>query len=129
MYENLKIVIVDNESLMLEMLGTHFSELKVPTKNIIKVTSGEAAITYHNRNKDIDITFLDIEMPGMNGFETLIKIKEINPTAYIVMLSGSSTFNNVTQALNSGASSFIAKPYNRNKIIKALKAYLAKRDE
>lgn len=119
-YKNLKVLIVDDESLVLGMLGTLLSELKIT--NITKAINGEQALNAH-KSKVFDITFLDIEMPGKDGLETLKEIKKVNKDAYVIILSGSSTIQNVKGALAAGAKTFIAKPYTANKIIKALKGY------
>lgn len=119
-YKDLKVLVVDDESLVLGMLGTLLSELQI--KDITKATNGEQAIMAHN-SKIIDVTFLDIEMPGKNGLDTLKEIRKINKDAYVIILSGSSTVQNVKGALSAGAKTFIAKPYTANKIIKALKGY------
>ncbi len=67
-----------------------------------------------------DIVFLDIEMPGQGGLETLRELLSQDPKAYIVMLSASSTFENIKKTLDIGAKRFIVKPYNTEKVKEAI---------
>ncbi len=63
-----------------------------------------------------DILFLDINLPDVTGHELLEKITQIDPEAFIVMLSGNSDIDNVRQAMSKGAKGFIAKPFTREKL-------------
>lgn len=65
-----------------------------------------------------DIVFLDIGLPNVSGFSALQKIMETDPDAYIVMFSSNGYLDNVTKALNSGASGFITKPFRKDKMYK-----------
>lgn len=63
-----------------------------------------------------DILFLDIGLPDISGQDLLKKILEIDPEAYVVMLSGNGNRENVLKALNAGAKGFIAKPFTKEKL-------------
>ena len=63
-----------------------------------------------------DIVFLDIGLPDASGFDVLHQIMEVDPDAYVVMFSGNSYLDNVTTALSSGASGFVAKPFKKEKM-------------
>lgn len=63
-----------------------------------------------------DVVFLDIGLPDMSGFAVLTRIVALDADAYVVMFSGNSYLDNVMKALVSGASGFIAKPFNRQKL-------------
>jgi two-component system chemotaxis response regulator CheY len=62
------------------------------------------------------IVFIDIEMPGSSGFDTLQKILADNPQQYAVMVSAHSTLDNVKKSLQMGAKGFIVKPYTIAKV-------------
>ena len=59
-----------------------------------------------------DIVLLDVNMPGMNGIETLIEIKKFNKNLTVIMISGAekSSAHNTIDALEAGAIDFILKP-------------------
>lgn len=60
-----------------------------------------------------DIVFLDIGLPGLDGFAALHEIISIDPNAYIVMLSGNTNPENINRAMAEGARGFISKPFTR----------------
>jgi two-component system chemotaxis response regulator CheY len=69
------------------------------------------------------LTFLDIDMPGQNGVEVLKSIRTTNAEAFVVMVSGYASADNVRNALASGASGFIVKPYKPQRIVEVLERY------
>lgn len=58
-----------------------------------------------------DLIFMDIKMPGLNGVETYRKIKEVSPGSVVVMMTGFSVEELVSEALNVGAYTVIYKPF------------------
>ncbi len=79
------------------------------------LTSAESALSTYI---DIapDLLFLDINLPDVTGHELLEKIIALDPTAYVVILSGNADRNNVMQAMKHGAVGFVAKPFSREKL-------------
>jgi two-component system chemotaxis response regulator CheY len=63
-----------------------------------------------------DILFLDIGLPDISGHDILKKLLQIDPKAYVVMLSGNSHRDNVVEALKTGARGFIGKPFTKEKL-------------
>ena len=123
----LKILIADDEPLMRGLLTSYLS--KECHHDILKAQDGKEALSlYRKYAKAIDITFLDIEMPKLNGLEVLSAIREVNPDAYVVILSGASNIENVKTAIAAGVNGFIAKPYTNNKIAEALKNFTGEED-
>jgi two-component system, NtrC family, nitrogen regulation response regulator NtrX len=79
-----------------------------------------------------DIVFLDIKMPGMDGLEALAKIKQIDGTLPVVMISGHGTTSTVVEAMKAGAVDFIDKPVARERLLVTIKNELEReqlRDE
>lgn len=68
-----------------------------------------------------DIVFLDIELPDQSGLELLAQFKQQRPACCIVMISGASTLENVTQSIKMGAATFIVKPFSGDKILAAMR--------
>lgn len=67
-----------------------------------------------------DITFLDINLPGVSGHELLRRIMQLDPKAYVVMLSGNADKQNITEAIQQGAKGFIGKPFTKDKLLQYL---------
>jgi two-component system chemotaxis response regulator CheY len=64
-----------------------------------------------------DFVTMDITMPNMNGLEALKEIKKIDKAAKVVMITAMGNDQNVREAIISGATSFIVKPFNEEKVI------------
>ncbi len=68
-----------------------------------------------------DILFLDINMPGVSGHDFLLKIFDLDPDAFIVMVSGHSDQETIKKAKRLGAQGFISKPYPSEEIERYVK--------
>jgi len=64
-----------------------------------------------------DVVLLDIWMPGMDGIETLVKIKEAYPHLQVIMMSGHGTIETAVKATKLGAYDFIEKPLSLEKVL------------
>lgn len=63
-----------------------------------------------------DVVFLDIHMPGLSGKDIVKSLKQIDPEAYIVMISGDSSPENVLSTKTQGAVGFLCKPFSVEKL-------------
>jgi two-component system, chemotaxis family, chemotaxis protein CheY len=72
-----------------------------------------------------EITFLDIEMPEINGIDVLRQIREADPKAFVVMVSGFSAIEKVQEAIALGIGGFVVKPYSPQRILDLLRKYAA----
>ncbi|GEM_PF-5001267 len=68
-----------------------------------------------------DIIFIDIHMPGRNGFEITETVIDFDPDAYIILGSSDASVDNVLKTLAFGASGFLAKPIRKNKLLEHAK--------
>ncbi len=75
------------------------------------------------KSQQIDLVFLDISMPILDGIKALKIILSIRPQTHVVMISGSTTLENVKAALAAGAKGFVVKPIDENKIFEAINNY------
>ncbi len=69
------------------------------------------------------VTMLDIDMPVLDGISAMKRIREIDAKAFIAIVSGSSSADNVRQALQGGANAFVVKPFMPQRIIDVLNRY------
>ena len=76
---------------------------------VFNARSGKEAIGIVKKHKP-RIVLLDIMMRGMDGIETLKKIKEIDKDIVVIMVTGQKDDNTIEQALESGADDYITKP-------------------
>lgn len=82
--------------------------------------SGEACLSSLGRLLP-DAIFLDIDMPGLSGLETLERLRTKNPNVPVIMLTADDAFDNVVSAMRLGAYDYILKPVRRQKLVNAAK--------
>jgi two-component system response regulator HydG len=81
--------------------------------------SGEEA-TAKFRDKDFDITFMDVRLPGKNGTESFLEIRKFKPSARVVMMTGYSVEQLLEQAIEHGAWGVLDKPINVHQMLEML---------
>lgn len=85
----------------------------------VGASSGPDAINTVQRDRP-DLVLLDIKMPGMDGMEVLRKLRAIDETLPIVMISGHGTTSTAVEAIRSGAIDFLDKPLSSERVIVTL---------
>lgn len=74
-----------------------------------------------------DLTFMDVKMARMDGLEALARVKEIDPAALVVMISGHGTIETAVEATRRGAYEFLEKPLDTDRILLVLRNALQQR--
>jgi len=115
-----KILAVDDTAFFLVVLK---KKLQNTRYKVNCVTSGRDALKFLEKHKT-DIFLLDIEMPGMNGFELAAKIREKGYKEPIIFLTGNARKEYFAMAMKSGATDFIIKPINRDVLISKIRKYI-----
>jgi len=100
-----KILIADDDILVREAV---VKILEMFGHEVVAVESGEAALDVVN--DEFDVIILDINMPGLDGFETFSKIKERNLEIPVLFFTGAGSMEYAVRAINLGAYDFITKP-------------------
>jgi DNA-binding NtrC family response regulator len=78
-------------------------------------------VRYYTRHyQDIDLVILDMVMPRMNGHDTFLKMKEINPQVKAILSSGYSVDVEAQEVLKKGALQFVQKPFRRADLSRAV---------
>jgi CheY-like chemotaxis protein len=117
----IRILAVDDTPFFLSILKKILSDSKY---TLTCVSSGRDALKYLEVYQP-DIFLLDIEMPGMDGYELAAKIKEIGRDAPIVFLTGNAKKEYLAKAVKMGAADFIIKPINKDILIRKIDKYLS----
>ena len=76
------------------------------------------------KDNNFDIVFLDEQMPGLSGIETLMKIKDDQPGMPVVMITKSEEETIMEDAIGSNIADYLIKPVNPNQILLCLKKNL-----
>src|SRR5678816_1002592 len=101
-----RILIVDDEPRIRQSLKGVFEDQGFPTDS---VTSGEECLKKLAETR-YDLILLDIWLPGIDGIETLRRIRETSPSTRVIMISGHATIATAVTATKLGAWDFIEKP-------------------
>jgi len=108
-----KVLLVDDEQDFLETLS---SRLEMRGLKVSAVTSGEQAVV-EAKEQDYDAIVVDLAMPGIDGLETLKRIKADNPNAEIIMLTGQASVQSGVEAMKLGAGDFLQKPVELSELL------------
>lgn len=115
----MKILLVDDDRLITDSLEIILS--KDQSFQVVgKCANGLEAIEFI-RNQHVDIILMDIRMPKMDGIDACAKIKEINNSIKIIMLTTFRDFRHVHQALHAGASGYLLKSEEVEQQIQTIK--------
>ena len=101
-----KILVVDDEAMILEV----FKEaLKRAGYSVVCARSGYEALDVLKEEK-IEVMFLDLNMPGMDGVELCRTIRMSQPDAFIFAVTGYASFYNIEDCRKAGFNDFFTKP-------------------
>lgn len=114
------ILTCDDEQIVIDSLQFIIKKNFEGQINLFSALSGSDALAIASREK-IDIIFMDINMPGMSGLETINCIMNLKPDTVIVVLSAFDKFQYAQEAMNLGAYKYITKPVNRNIVIQTVR--------
>ncbi len=115
-----KVLLADDEQIVVDSLGFILERNFPGQLEFFSARSGSDAITVCQANK-IDIAFMDISMPGLNGIEAIKSIKVFSPAILIIVLTAFDRFEYAQQAVNLGVYEYLSKPVNRNKIAETMR--------
>ena len=101
------IMLVDDEAPFVEIMAKRLKKRSIET---IQAFSGEESLETLQTNQNLDVIVLDVKMPGMDGLETLKRIKADYPLIEIIMLTGHATIESGIQGMKLGAFDFLTKP-------------------
>ena len=125
MAENAKILVVDDHNGVLES----FKEiLKIKDYEVFCFPAGKDALESMKTTK-YDFAFVDIKMPEMDGIEVLKKIKEIDPTVEVIMVTAYASEESFANAITLGAMEYLRKPFLMGEVYALAERALRKRRE
>lgn len=118
--DKITILWADDE---MDLLKPHLLFLKEKGYEVHTVTNGDDALEQIKKN-DFDIVFLDENMPGISGIETLSRLKNIKPGIPVIMITKSEEEQIMEEAIGSKIADYLIKPVNPNQILLSLKKNL-----
>ncbi|MCI0514964.1 sigma-54 dependent transcriptional regulator [candidate division KSB1 bacterium] len=113
-----QILVVDDDKTIAKMIEINLHKEK--EYDVILATSGEACLKTFRENMP-DLVLLDIQMPGIDGIETLKKLKEDESRIPVVMMSAHGTIERAVKSMKLGAYDFITKPFQTDRLMITVK--------
>lgn len=110
---NGRILIVDDEQAIRDSLRGLFED---EDYQVVCAASGEEALA-RLRKQGVDCVLLDIWMPGIDGLETLDRIRRMDAHLPVIMMSGHGTIDTAVRATRQGAFDFLEKPLSSERLL------------
>ena len=101
------IMLVDDEAPFVETMTKRLSKRNL---NVMAAFSGQEALEILDKHRNVDVVVLDVKMPGMDGIETLKKMKAAYPLIEVVMLTAHATVESAIEGMKWGAFDYLMKP-------------------
>jgi PAS domain S-box-containing protein len=116
-FKDLKILIADDE----ENVRYYFQQvLKNSVKEIIFAKTGKEALELYKNSGDIDLIFMDVKMPEMNGFDATREIRKFDSEIHIIAQTAFALEGDREKALEAGCNDYLAKPLSRDEIFEKM---------
>ncbi len=112
-----RVLVVDDEKGIREALT---QVLEYEEIDVRACASGTEALQRYPEFRP-HLVFLDVKMQGMDGLETLRKLRELDPHAQVVMISGHGTIQTAVEATQLGAYDFLEKPLDTDRVLLTLR--------
>ena len=111
------ILVADDAAFMRKVIRMTLTE--VGLDNIIEAKDGEEAVSLFTERHP-DLVLLDITMEKKNGLEALAEMMEADPEAHVIMCTAIGQQQTVVDALAMGASDYVIKPFQKDKLVEAV---------
>jgi DNA-binding response OmpR family regulator len=121
----MRILVVDDEEHLRRVMRL---TLEASGYDVTEAPDGETGLELFGDGLTFDATLIDQRLPGMDGLETLRRMKERRADACIIMVTAYATIELAVDAMKLGASDFVRKPMTPDTLRQSVQAALAKRD-
>ena len=115
-----RILVVDDSALARRMLSTLLSGAGY---EVLEAEDGDVALEQYFLNKP-DLVMLDLVMRGLNGLELLTKLKELDPSARVVVATADIQDLTRQMVMEHGAKGYVTKPFKASEVLNAVAAAL-----
>lgn len=117
------VLIADDHPLFREALQSVAAEL-LPDGDVREVDSLEPAMAVARGGDDVELIFLDLNMPGMDGFSGLVSLRNALPSTPIIVVSATEDAETIREAITCGASGFMPKSLGKAEMVCAARKVL-----
>lgn len=121
--ENIQLLLVDDENQFRQTVAKRLMKRGVTVR---QASSGQECLDSMAKDP-VGVVVLDVKMPGMDGIETLHRIKEKHPEAEVIMLTGHTSTRDGVDGIKSGAFDYLSKPIELEHLISKIRQAFDKR--
>ncbi|WP_291104665.1 MULTISPECIES: PAS domain S-box protein [unclassified Flavobacterium] len=121
--KDLKILIVEDDPISKLLISKAVSKF---SKELLKASTGVEAVEACQKNPDIDLVMMDINMPIMDGYEATRKIRQFNKELIIIAQTANGLSEDREKAIAAGCTDYIAKPINIDLLKSLIQKYFDK---
>lgn len=116
-----RILIADDNNELRKLL--ELQVLEVCDADVIHAEDGQQAMQSFAENSPA-LSFVDINMPGIDGLTLLQAVRESDPEVPVIILSGDGSMTTIKSALDAGASAFLVKPYDKSRVAELVRQFV-----
>ncbi len=120
-----RLLVVDDDRAILTLTGTI---ALAEGFDVATTVSGEDAMR-QLRQRPVDLVLLDLRMPGVTGLDVLRAIREVSPRCKVVLMTGYATIDSAVEAVKLGATDYLTKPFDLQRLRKLLTAVRTEADQ
>lgn len=124
MSEPAQVLIIDDHPLFREALGAAV-KLAYPAASNREVSTLDEALDILSVDREFDIALLDLNIPGVNGFEGLLRLRTLHPRLPVLVVSGLDNEQIIDEAITYGAAGFLPKSLGREVLAMAIDTIMA----
>ena len=125
MRNTMRVLVVDDEEHLRRVMRL---TLEAEGYEVAEAPDGEEALRLFGDGSSVDATLLDQKMPGLDGLETLRRMKQRRADACVIMVTAYATIELAVDAMKLGATDFVRKPMTPDTLRHAVAAALLKRE-
>jgi response regulator of citrate/malate metabolism len=122
----IRVVVTEDDPMVLA-INRKILEKNKRVKVVKTFSNGKDTLKFLKENK-VDLLFLDVYMPGMNGLEVLAQIRQLDIPIDVVMITAANDQQSVSQAIRLGIVDYLIKPFDISRVEMALEKYFLTHD-
>ncbi|SMF52488.1 response regulator transcription factor [Pseudobacteriovorax antillogorgiicola] len=116
----MKVIICDDSKAVHSMITMYLDDTPYEVESVFDAV--DLVVKVEQGKGDTSAIFLDWEMPKINGLETLRFLRKSGCSTPIIMLTGKNSESHIRDAMDSGAHSYVMKPFTKDLVMAALKS-------
>jgi CheY-like chemotaxis protein len=120
MIDNVKIMVVDDDTMIRKLTVTALTYCV--NRKVLSFDTGVEAWNYLQSGGEADLVISDVDMPGMDGFELLAKVKTKFPDKIFIITSGVREYEK--RSRKEGADAFLAKPFEISDLFSLVQCFV-----